>query len=75
MRQKVSAHSTIQAFTRRSTLIIVLAASMSMIAAVASAQSLQFPIPTSVAEVPAPPPGTAMTKAYVSRGDGKAKSH
>ena len=72
--KKLSANLTIQAFTRRSTLI-VLAASMSMIAAVASAQSIQFPTPKSVAEVPAPPPGTAMTKAYVSRGDGKAKSN
>ena len=62
--KKVSANSTVQAFTRRSTLI-VLAASMSMIAAVASAQSIQFPAPKSVAEVPGPPPGTAMTKAYV----------
>ena len=37
--------------------------------------SIQFPIPTTAAEVPGPPPGTAMTKAYVSRGGGKAKSH
>ena len=31
----------------------------------ASAQGLQVPIPTTAAEVPGPPPGTAMTKEYV----------
>jgi len=30
-----------------------------------SAQAQQFPIPTTAAEVPGPPPGTAMSKAYV----------
>jgi hypothetical protein len=31
---------------------------------VGSAQAQQFPIPTTATEVPGPPPGTAMTKAY-----------
>jgi hypothetical protein len=30
-----------------------------------SAQAQQVPIPTTAAEVPGPPPGTAMTKEYV----------
>jgi hypothetical protein len=30
-----------------------------------SAQAQQFPIPQTAAEVPGPPPGTAMTKEYV----------
>jgi len=30
-----------------------------------SAQAQQFPLPTTAADVPGPPPGTAMTSAYV----------
>ena len=44
---------------------IRLLALFAAVLAAGAAAAQQFPIPTTAAEVPGPPPGTAMTKAYV----------
>src|SRR5271169_5903521 len=38
---------------------------LALILATGPVRAQQFPIPTTAADVPGPPPGTAMTKAYV----------
>ncbi|MGB6798569.1 MAG: DUF1254 domain-containing protein [Xanthobacteraceae bacterium] len=49
----------------RRSLVPLLAASAVFLTQRGSAQAQQFPIPTTAADVPGPPPGTVMTKAYV----------
>src|SRR5271168_4466531 len=49
----------------RRALIPLLAAGAAFLTQIENAQAQQFPIPETAAEVPGPPPGTAMTSAYV----------
>ena len=49
----------------RRSLMPLLGASAAFLTLAGNSWAQQFPIPTTAAEVPGPPPGTAMTKAYV----------
>jgi len=51
--------------TDRRALMPLLATGAAFLMQTKSALAQQFPIPTAAADVPGPPPGTAMTKAYV----------
>jgi hypothetical protein len=44
---------------------LAVAAFVCAVTTATNAQEIQFPIPTTAAEVPGPPPGTAMTTPYV----------